>query len=278
MRFANRILSFAVLPMVSILPGALAQTGGALGDIALKLRQQHVILAKTTDDHRDLTAAGTVLVLHKDRFLMYPTAAWAPALNTYKDGTLKSGGWREIEVVSHLEDSGLTNQTLRRYFEAGEKFFVTGVDVEPDGVTLTLYSDPYDNVRYYGQLKIPFSKHVIPSPDEVLQQIEEVLTVDTSAPAPPAPAQASAQTEAPPASAPPAPAPPAAQSSAVEPLPLPPPPSAQPKTVAIGQTEDQVVATLGEPTTVIDKKAAGKIFIYKDLKVIFKAGKVSDIE
>jgi hypothetical protein len=276
MRIVIRVLSYAILLPSLILPVAWAQTGGTLGDIVQKLRQQPVTWAKTTDDHKDLTAAGTVLVLHKDRFLMYPTAAVAPALNIYKDGTLKSGGWREIEVIAHLDESGLTNQTLRKYFEAGEKFFITGADVEPDGVTLTLYSDPYDNVRYYGQLKIPFPKHVIPSPDEVLQQIHEVLTIDTSSP--PAPAVAAAPAPAPAATAPPAPPAAAAQSSVVKPLPLPPPPPAQPKTVAIGQSEDQVVATLGEPATVIDKKAAGKIFIYKDLKVIFKAGKVADIE
>jgi len=59
---------------------------------------------------------------------------------------------------------------------------------------------------------------------------------------------------------------------------VPPPPPAEPKTVAIGQTEDQVVAALGPPATIVDKKAAGKTFIYKDMKVYFKLGKVVDIQ
>ena len=38
----------------------------------------------------------------------------------------------------------------------GEKFWVTKVDVKDDGVDfLVLYSDPYDGVRYFGELKFP---------------------------------------------------------------------------------------------------------------------------
>jgi hypothetical protein len=378
MRFAIRVFSFAVLVAGIVLSGASAQTGGTLGDIQLKLRQQYTF-AKTTEDNKDLTEAGTVLVLHKDRFLMYPTAAVAPALNVYKDGALKVGQMRELQVYGRLQESGLTPQTFRKFFEAGEKFFVTGVEAEPDGVSLTLYSDPINNVRYYGQLKIQFQKHVVPPADDVLRQVQEVLSPDASsaaAPAadvPPGPALAPGAGPAPPANSqmthtslevdgesytvaehqggrsghviiftgahgsamvavnnnneiiryisPPngiapsgtdykpvinqvwaaylaqkgetaaggttpgnepadsnAPAPAAAQDGAVKPLPLPPPPPPEPKTVAIGQTEDQVVAALGQPVTIVDKKTAGKTFIYKDMKVIFKLGKVVDIQ
>jgi hypothetical protein len=373
MRFTIRFFSFVVLVAGGILSGASAQTGGTLGDIQLKLRQQYT-LAKTTEDNKDLTEAGTVLVLHKDRFLMYPTAAIAPALNVYKDGALKVGQMREFQVYGHLQESGLTPQTFRKYFLAGEKFFVTGVEAEPDGVSLTLYSDPVNNVRYYGQLKIQFQKHIVPPPDDVLRQVQEVLTADTSSAVAPAGNVPPAQTAAPGAAPAPggrttlevggksysitehqggrsghmviftgaegsamvsvndnneiiryinppngiapngrdykpainqlwaaylaqkqqavpggttpgnepadsnAPAATTANDSPVAPLPVPPPPPAEPKTVAIGQTEDQVVAALGQPVTIVDRKAAGKTFIYKDMRVIFKLGKVVDIQ
>jgi hypothetical protein len=47
--------------------------------------------------------------------------------------------------------------------------------------------------------------------------------------------------------------------------------------VGLGQTPDQVTAALGQPTRVIDL-GTKKIYVYKDMKVTFKAGKVSDIE
>jgi hypothetical protein len=40
-----------------------------------------------------------------------------------------------------------------------------------------LCSDPYDGVRYFGQLKFPLEKHTLPTPDQTLATIAEVLTV-----------------------------------------------------------------------------------------------------
>ena len=57
------------------------------------------------------------------------------------------------------------------------------------GSFFSLYSDPYDNVRYYTLLKFPFDKKSPPSPDEAQAKIAEVVTIqppDNSAdPTPP---------------------------------------------------------------------------------------------
>jgi hypothetical protein len=47
--------------------------------------------------------------------------------------------------------------------------------------------------------------------------------------------------------------------------------------IAAGQTIDQVTAALGNPLTVIDL-GTKKIYKYKDMKITFKAGKVTDVE
>lgn len=54
-------------------------------------------------------------------------------------------------------------------------------------------------------------------------------------------------------------------------------PAGPPPTVAMGQTIDQVTAAFGQPTRVVDL-GVKKIYVYKDMKVTFKAGKVSDVE
>jgi hypothetical protein len=55
------------------------------------------------------------------------------------------------------------------------------------------------------------------------------------------------------------------------------PAAAQPTTIALGQTTDDVTAAVGQPTRILNL-GTKTIYVYKDMKVTFKAGKVSDIE
>ena len=50
-----------------------------------------------------------------------------------------------------------------------------------------------------------------------------------------------------------------------------------PATIALGQSMHEVTASLGAPLTVIDL-GSKKIYKYKDMKITFKDGKVSDVE
>jgi len=54
-------------------------------------------------------------------------------------------------------------------------------------------------------------------------------------------------------------------------------PAGPPQTIAVGQSIDDVTSTLGQPVTIIDL-GAKKIYKYADKKVIFKAGKVVDVD
>jgi hypothetical protein len=61
-------------------------------------------------------------------------------------------------------------------------------------------------------------------------------------------------------------------------IPPPPPPTdTPPPTIAIGQTMDQVTTAFGAPLKVA-KLGAKTIFYYKDMKVTFTNGKVTDVE
>ncbi len=53
--------------------------------------------------------------------------------------------------------------------------------------------------------------------------------------------------------------------------------ASKPLTVSQGETVSQVKAALGEPKKVVDL-GTKTIYVYPDMKVIFKAGKVSDVE
>jgi hypothetical protein len=57
----------------------------------------------------------------------------------------------------------------------------------------------------------------------------------------------------------------------------PPAPAAPPVSVDLGQTIDQVTASMGQPKSIVNL-GAKKIYVYKDMKVTFKDGKVSDVQ
>jgi hypothetical protein len=61
------------------------------------------------------------------------------------------------------------------------------------------------------------------------------------------------------------------------PLPPPPPPAPAPPTIKVGQTQDAVVAALGQPDSV-DASGDKQVYIYKNVKVTFVNGKVSKVE
>jgi hypothetical protein len=198
-----------------------------------------------------------------------------PATNNYGRGAI-SQGFGTVLISANPN-------TVQRTFVPEEKCWVSGIQVHKDGVIFQLVSDPYNGVRYYGNLKVAFpNKKDVPPLDAALKLIAEVLTVVPSddqaeQPAPALPQQfrvmrgRSAAPE--PVSYGETPAP-----STMPIIAPPPPPSdAPPQTIALGQTKDQVTAGFGQPER-IAKLGAREIFFYKDIKVTFTDGKVSDVE
>ena len=170
-------MKIAVLAVAGILP---CFTAGAQGSLQSQLEAKYK-LTKPTDDKSDIVTAGAVLVLQKDKLLMYPTSTQIPPVNTYSGGRLSEGAYG---VHQKLQGFGSMighppPQTIQgRQFVTGEKFWVTGIAVQPDGVLFTLFSDPYQDIRYYSQLKFIYPKGSNLSADQVLSLVGEVLTVE----------------------------------------------------------------------------------------------------
>lgn len=240
-------------------------------------------LTTITADRSDIVTAGDIVAIHKPGLIMYATNSPMPPSNTYKNGRIGQGwgGFGKDLAIGMAAPGGATAANYpHRPFVSEEKCWVTGIQAQRDGVLFQLYSDPYDNIRYYANLKIPFpDKKTVPPVDTAMQLVAEVLTVvpqDQSAQqAPPAPgggqppAAANEQVPAPVAPPPPAPMPDIA--------PPPPPADTPPPTIAIGQTMDQVTAAFGQPLKVA-KLGVKVIFYYKDMKVTFTDRKVGDVE
>ena len=262
--------------------------------IETKLTSQYA-LTKTTADRTDIVTAGAILVLQKDNLMMVDVSSSNMFQNTYKDGKITQNALgRMVGRFNRLPGATPTTANQRTYV-AGEKMWLTKVDVREDGVVLELYTDAVNDVRYRAGLKFPFPKGPLPPADRVAKEVAEVFTVQpaeatTDSGQQPAqqPAQQQqaqpAQQAAPPAQAeqplapvPPPPPPP----EQLAPIPPPPPPAdapaEPPKTISLGQTVDQVVANFGQPEKIV-KLGTKQIYYYKDLKVTFVAGKVTDVQ
>ena len=274
----RRAVYFGVVAAVcaGTAPWALGQETSALVE-RLKSR---FALTQISADRNDIVNAGSVLVLHKDNLVMYAASNPLPPQSTYKKGKItRNSGRTFLRDLGNAMHNGEDSAIQQRIFVAGEKFWLIGIAEVNDGVIFRVCSDPYDDVRYWGELKFPFPKGSPPPAEAMLNTIAEALSVQAddnaagNAPrppaAPPAPAAAPAAPAAPPA---PAEAPP----PPIPPPPPPPPDAPPPKEISLGQTKDQVVATFGEPRK-IAKVGAKEILYYPDMKVTLVNGKVTDV-
>jgi hypothetical protein len=239
-------------------------------------------LTTATADKTDIVTAGAVLVLKKTDLLTVAVSSKVPSQNTYKDGKINHTGASFMKHAGLIPRvGGMAPNSPTRTFVNGEKVWVTGIDVRPTEVVFTLFTDAYSDIRYAATLSFPFPKGSTPSTDQVAAMVGEVFDVQpqekAAADAPPAAAPSAPAPATPPAPiAPPAPVAPDAQAKPAD-IPPPPPPPADPKTLAIGQTIDEVVSNFGQPEKIV-KLATKQIYYYKDMKVTFVNGKVSNVE
>lgn len=270
--------------------GLTAQSGDPATLIQQKLVSQ-INLTKATADHSDIVTAGDVLVLHKDGLMMCSSASSYAFSNTYSNGVLTANYKNQAKdaTKSYVKAFGLgklglgggasvtdsaSNACQSRKFVAGEKFWVTGIAALRDGILVSTFSDPFPDssgsqTRYYGEIKFAFPKGSVPPVDDFVKTVFDVITVQ------PAENQGNQGDQGnqsdQPAAAPEAPAPPP------EIAPPPPPADTPPPTIALHQTKDEVIAVMGQPARIV-KLGVKEIYYYKDMKVTFTNGKVSNVE
>jgi len=191
-----------------------------------------------------------------------------------------------VNICSYVPGASQVSIPDTRPFTNGEKLYVTKIAVT-DSVTLTLASAPVKDVTYKAEVRFAIPKGTSPDFAQADQQIAEVFSITA-----PDNSQGAQQAAQPAAAAPPA----AASNPALAPIPPPPPPpqdpalapiappappsdapAAPPQTLGLGMTIDQVVAILGQPPKMATA-GTKQIYSYKDLKVTFVDGKVTDIQ
>ena len=177
----------ALVAMLSV--GLKAQVGDPATLIQEKLVSQ-IKLTKAASDHTDVVTAGDIVLLHKDGLMMCSSASSYAFSNTYSGGVLAANYNNRAKdaaksfLKGHLPFGGggsvtdaANNGCTSRKFVAGEKFWVTGVTLQKDGILISTFSDPYNDTRYYGEIKFPFPKGSVPPVDDFVKTVSEVITV-----------------------------------------------------------------------------------------------------
>ena len=174
---------FVLFSVFLVLIGTVSRLHAQAGDpaaIQQKLYAQ-IRLTTITADRSDIVTAGDIVTIQKPGLIMYATNSPMPPSNTYKNGRIGQGwgGFGKDMMITMAAPGGATATDYpHRPFAPEEKCWVTGIQVQKDGVLFQLYSDPYDGIRYYANLKIPFpDKKVVPPTDVAMQLVAEVLDV-----------------------------------------------------------------------------------------------------
>ncbi len=229
---------------------------------ALETRYQ---VAKTGLNRGKVTAAGTVFTVQKDGLSAAAAGGFVNVNNTVANGAVEQHGGR---FGSLMKSSVVKNE---RPLAVGEKVYVVKFEAKAESKNDVLRvqlvtCDPSDaggeQKLFAADVLFKFPKNYLDkaTPEEVAQAVEAFLAPDAQQPAAPAPTDTTAA--APPSVPPAPPAPPAAQSG---------------PTVTMNMTTDEVVAAMGPPSKIVDLGATKK-YIYKDMKITFVNGRVTDVQ
>jgi hypothetical protein len=214
-------------------------------------------------DRLRFTQLGTVLVIQVDGMGASPVTEFTFG-NNYKDGRIKRS----------LAGSLIHQANNVRDLRAGDRVYLLKTEVKDTGVVFNVQTCDFCDGSAMDLAQMPFRaaltfqypKGYWNNTDfaQIQRTIGEVFTFAGGS-------NAGAQPNPEPV------APAASGAQAAQQPPPPPAPQSEPVKIGLGQTTDQVVAGLGQPDKVVDL-GSKKIYIYKDLKITFVDGKVSDVQ
>ena len=212
-----------------------------------QLKMQYKLAKMGSDSSGwSVVEAGTVLVIQKGGILGVPQANLTMAPATYKEGDLHPPNGFAVALVGEYT----------RQLPIGDKVYITKMDVngKNNKIMLTIVEcDSCNGIQqhsaYKSQVAFQFPKDYLNKADA--SQVKDVITLVL---APDAPGQQE-------------------QAQQQEPDQF----ASTPQPIQLGQTMDQVKAAWGQPERTVDlgKK---QIFVYKDLKITFVDGRVTDVQ
>lgn len=196
-------------------------------------------LTKTGSNGSRITEPGLVYIVQRDGISAGPSSSALVPISTYKDGA--------VHQASGIA-AALLNRADNRDLVRGERVFLTDVQVTDDKIFLSMVTTSTApvvekgttvQVRYHGTVRLLLERPFLRNASAAA-----VLKMLTEIVTPDSePGKAAATTA----------------------------------TIEIGQTPDQVEAALGKPPKIV-KLADKTMYVYPDMRIVFKDGKVVDVQ
>ncbi len=264
----------ALVPVIGLLAAAIFPWSMACAQ-AVSLQEQLAAQYKVAKVGSDtggysVVEAGTLLAIQKGGVLGVPYSDQNALSSMYEDG--KVHGPSGLALMGRKSIMGrFGKEQTTHLFAVGDKVYPTKIDVNlaKDIVAMSIVAcdtcnktDPPTYNKAQIVFKFPSGALAKASAGGVEDVIGQLLSItdDTQQSAD----QGSGQQQG-------------GQQQAAQPQQAAQQSQAQPQSIQLGQTPDQVQAALGQPDKTVDL-GVKKIYVYKDLKVTFVNGKVSDVQ
>jgi len=270
----------------SVCPVAVAQ-GAPTVSLQDQLQAQYSLVKMGSDSNGPaIIEAGTLLDIQKGGILGVPYDDVAVAPAKFSDGQLHPPGATTNNTATNVSKKlcgflgrcnavkdQVANQTTSRFFQVGQKVYPSKIEVNSgkDTVTLSVVScDSCNNIDpptyYKSEVIFQFAKGSLAttSPSQIEDTIAQVFTIDDNSnnndqqngggdaqQGQGGGDQGQQQAQA--------------------------APQQEPQRIQLGQKVDDVLASMGKPEKIVDL-GPKQIYLYKDLKITFVKGRVTDVE
>ena len=260
--------------LAGIIPWTMASAQGGADSLESQLAAKYKLVKLGTDSSGlAVVDAGTVLVIKKGGILSVPSGNAVVVPSFVKDGQIKTANNGAMQGVNKLlkwkgvSDPTGAASTDTKFLTSGEKVYVSKIDVNRKDSKVTfaiIECDTCNSVQdasmRKAQVVFQFPKDYLNGADggQVSDVINQILEIQADDAAQDKGQDAQGQQQA------------AAPAAAPE-------PAQPPPTIQLGQTPDEVTTALGQPQKIVNL-GAKQIYYYKDMKITFVKGKVSDVQ
>lgn len=258
---------------------ATASAGAQAVSLQEQLAAQYKLVKMGSDTGGySVVEAGTLLAIQKGGILGVPYSDKTVLTSKYENGTVHGPNAAMTEarkrLFGHFSQTSSEGQTTH-LFQKGDKVYPTkiAVNVDKDTVELGIVAcdkcnntDPPTYNKAQVVFQFPKGSLAKAGAGDVEDTIGQLLSISDDSQQGDQNAQQQDQQQGG-----------QGQQQAADQGQQQPQQQAEPQTIEKGQTPDQVEAALGKPDKIVNL-GAKQLYIYKDLKVTFVNGKVSDVQ
>jgi hypothetical protein len=258
MRMTRKIRIFVLTACAAIEPSFVAAQEGASISLQEQLKAQYKVVKVSADaTGLKIVDPGTVLDVKKGGLLGVPPMSMAFCPAKFQDNELKEPTGMCVAMVKQVS----------RYFQVGEKVYPLRIDVMPDKDRVAFQLVECDSCNgaqqpsfYKSEVIFQFAKGslrgmAVPQVEDTISQVLAISDSDSSQPNTQGQNQDNSSGGG------------GGEQQRQQ----------EPQQISVGQTPDQVRAALGNPDKMVNL-GAKQLWVYKDLKVTFMYGKVSDVQ